>query len=69
MGRLSTNDYQQAASTIIFRQAAPASGCQLLHIICGILEALLVDRLGDKPVFKGKGMSCQLLTPFILLLH
>jgi hypothetical protein len=31
---------------------------QLLYIVCGILAALLDDRLGDKPVFKGGGMSC-----------
>jgi hypothetical protein len=29
--------------------------CQLSNNICGLLGALLVDRLGDKPVFKGEG--------------
>jgi hypothetical protein len=32
--------------------------CQLSNIICGLLGALLGDRLGDKPVFKGEGTSC-----------
>jgi hypothetical protein len=43
------------ASNIESQLTTTCTCCQLLYIICGILEALLIDRLGDKPVLEGGG--------------